>query len=303
MQVSVVIPTLNGARYLPMMFQALKQQTVSCEIIVIDSSSDDDTEIIAKKHAHVFKKIPRERFNHGLTRNWALQLCTHEIVVFLSQDALPFNNRSIERLIQPLRFPPIVMSYGRHIPFPYTRPTEFFFRQYSYPPASRIIEPSLLEKEGVKVLMVSNVFAAYRKSILLEVGGFPKVIISEDIVAAHRFIEAGYHIAYVAEATVLHAHHFNLWQLFQRYFSAGVFHAQNQWLSNYKRRRDFLKFAWKQMRFLFYHAPLWIPYALLENLIRSIGLTLGKHYRFLPYLLRKYFSGYPYYWDNAYFGH
>ena len=50
--VSVVIPTYNASRYLDAQLRALRAQTVKdLDILVIDSSSSDETVDIAKQHA------------------------------------------------------------------------------------------------------------------------------------------------------------------------------------------------------------------------------------------------------------
>ena len=45
---SVIIPTLNAAKQIRGLLTALKSQTVRCEIIIVDSSSSDDTAEIAR---------------------------------------------------------------------------------------------------------------------------------------------------------------------------------------------------------------------------------------------------------------
>ena len=43
MSVSVIIPTLNAEKYIGELLESLLCQSIPAEIIVVDSSSDDDT--------------------------------------------------------------------------------------------------------------------------------------------------------------------------------------------------------------------------------------------------------------------
>ena len=93
--ISVIIPTLNAGTMIDDLLSALKRQTITpAEIIVVDSSSDDDTQAIVRtKHPEVrLLVIDRKDFNHGGTRDYALRESSGEFVCFLTQDALPKNN-------------------------------------------------------------------------------------------------------------------------------------------------------------------------------------------------------------------
>jgi rhamnosyltransferase len=58
--VSVIIPTYNASRYLDAQLRASRAQTVKdLDILVIDSSSSDETLEIAKQHAVQTVTIPK----------------------------------------------------------------------------------------------------------------------------------------------------------------------------------------------------------------------------------------------------
>jgi len=89
--VSVVIPTYNAARYLDAQLRALRAQSVKdLDILVIDSSSSDETLDIAEQHAIQTVIIPKEEFDHGGTRTLAGKTrSAGDILVYLTQDAVP----------------------------------------------------------------------------------------------------------------------------------------------------------------------------------------------------------------------
>jgi len=80
MNVSVIIPTYNAQKYLPRLLESLKQQTMPFELLIIDSSSTDNTIEIANKYTDNIIVIPHEEFDHGGTRTKAAKAST----VFLS---------------------------------------------------------------------------------------------------------------------------------------------------------------------------------------------------------------------------
>ena len=120
MRVSVIIPTLNAGRWLKRQLDALVNQTVAAEIIVVDSGSTDDTVSIAKGYDGRVRlvEIPRESFDHGGTRNAALKLCGGEFAVMLTQDALPTDDQCLEALLGAFDDPRVAAAFGRQVAWP-----------------------------------------------------------------------------------------------------------------------------------------------------------------------------------------
>ena len=88
----------------------------------------------------------------------------------------------------------------------------------------------MISSIGIKAAFLSNSFAAYRRSALESVGGFPSdTIFGEDTFAAAKMLLNGWKIAYSAEATVYHSHNLTFIEEFRRYFDIGVFHSREKW--------------------------------------------------------------------------
>ena len=124
--VSVVIPVLNAAPYLSDLFAAFARQD-PCppdEVILVDSGSTDGTAALAARAPGV-RVVPIERFSHGRSRNLGARAAAGEIVVFLSQDALPADERWLAELVAAFDDPRVAAAYSRQIPrpdrFPRTR--------------------------------------------------------------------------------------------------------------------------------------------------------------------------------------
>ena len=86
-----------------MLFKLKKQKFVkSIEIIVVDSGSKDDTLKIAEKYqAHIYK-IKHEEFSHSFARNMGAKKASGEIIIFMTQDALPIGDNWISKIVKPI---------------------------------------------------------------------------------------------------------------------------------------------------------------------------------------------------------
>lgn len=92
-EVSIAIPTCNGARYLETCLKSAMDQTFKdTEIVIVDDCSDDGTWAIIKAFARRDSRvrIHRNPSRLGLVRNWnrSIHHCTGEWIKFLFQDDL-----------------------------------------------------------------------------------------------------------------------------------------------------------------------------------------------------------------------
>lgn len=229
--VSVIIPTLDAEDELSKQLAALKRQTlVPAEIIVVDSASNDSTQDIAGRDSDVtLLVINREDFNHGTTREMAFRRSIGEYVCFLTQDALPSDERYFENLLkQMIDDDEIALAYARQIPKGDARRYIELVQQFNYPDKSHIRDKHDLDSLGIKTYFCSDSCSAYRRSALEGIGGIPSPCsTNEDMLAAARFIKAGYKIAYSANAKVIHSHNLTFYQQFKRNRAIGAFLKQH----------------------------------------------------------------------------
>lgn len=286
--VSIIIPTYKAGISIGKLLASLKRQTVNTELILIDSSSPDDTvDIATSSSAHVFV-IKKQEFNHGRTRNLGVQYSHGDVIVFMTQDAFPVDQFCIGNLIKPLEVDSIAAVYGRQIPGIDALPTEKFARYFNYPDKAIVKGRENISEMGIKTFFFSNVFSAIRRKEFEEIGGFPEnVIMFEDMLFAARLIEGGYKIAYVPEARVIHSHNYSLVQHLQRYYEAGVSFKMNPWFLDYTRsNKEGIRFLREEARFLFKQKEYqWIPYAVLEAMFKYLGYKAGLYYDKIPYFL------------------
>jgi rhamnosyltransferase len=298
--ISVIIPTLNAEEQIHGLLISLKNQSVPCEIILIDSSSSDLTVRTADSLGAKSIIIRREDFDHGRTRNLGASHAAGDIMVFLTQDALPEDRHVLENLIRPLEDPTIAASYGRQVPRPGAKPTEKFARLFNYPEIPCIKNKEDIPSLGIKAFFFSNVCSAIRKKDFEEIGGFTeRLIMNEDMLLACRLILKGYKIAYVPEARVIHSHNYTLSHQFKRYFDIGVFLKKNlQPLEDVKTGNAGAGFLKEEIKyFLRNRAYTCFPYILVETAAKYLGYQFGLYHANIPNSLRKRMSMHRGFWE------
>lgn len=236
MNFGLIIPTLNAGEQFRTLLEQIAAQSLPTRKLIVDSESTDDTIKLAKNFGVEVLKIPRKTFNHGATRQLALEHLLKKFsldaAIFMTQDVLLHDDESLAQLVKIFSEDKSVgLSYGRQLPHVNATNEAKFLRAFNYPPESQL--RSLDDKKifGLKTAFASNSFAAYRVDALLNVGGFPSnVPLSEDMYVAAKMLLRGLKIFYAADAQVYHSHNYTAAQEFRRYVQIGKFHAQESWI-------------------------------------------------------------------------
>ena len=302
-RLGIIIPTYNAEQGWKDLQLGLELQGVPSEcILIVDSSSSDNTRALALKSGYRVVQIPKQSFRHGATRQMAVKLMPWaEVIVFLTQDAIPNNRHSIRHLVRPFEDPKVGAVCGRQLPRAAADPIEKHARLFNYSSISEMRTFESRHQLGFRAAFFSNSFAAYRASALESVGGFPvSTIVSEEVTVAARMLMAGWKIGYEAEATAIHSHHFQVSEEFSRYFDIGVHHCREKWLidSFGGAGSEGRAFVSSQIRYLAGHQPTLIPLALVRTVGKLLGYQLGRHERKLPLGLKRRLSGQPDFWRD-----
>ena len=303
--ISIIIPTYNAEKYMSRLLLSLNIQTIeNKEILVIDSSSKDNTVQIAEALGANVIVIPKEEFDHGTTRTAAARKAKGDIFVFMTQDALPFDKYSIENLIKPFfENKKVGVVYGRQLPHKNARPFAAHLRLFNYPSNSHLYSIKDKEQHGLKTCFCSNSFAAYRKSALEEIGWFKNgLIVGEDSYATARMLMKNYLIAYASDAKVYHSHNYTVKQEFERYFDVGVFHSREKWLIEEfgKASGEGIKYILSEANFLLNKRYYYLAHEFfIRNSMKFIGYKLGLKHKKLPIWLVKKLSMHKNWWEKA----
>lgn len=305
MKLALIIPCYNAAAYLPTLLPVLAQwvgrNAAERELLFVDSSSSDGTaELLTAANLGRVLSVDSADFDHGGTRAWAVEQVNAEVVVLMTQDALPTSANVIDSLVAAFANPKVGAAYGRQLPYEHCHLFGRHLRAFNYTERSYVRSLDDRARFGIKTAFLSNSFAAYRRSALLDIGNFKNgLILGEDSYVGGRLLLAGYKLAYVAEAEVYHSHSYTVWQEFKRYFDIGVFHAMEPWLLTTfgKPEGEGMRYIRSELDCLrTQHAWRLIPEFLLRNGMKWLGYKLGKVYKKLPLRLRPKLSMHHRWW-------
>ena len=225
MKVSVVIPTLNAGPLFQEVLDAIRSQEFpeKIELVIVDSMSDDGTAELAKKYADVFFQVKREEFNHGETRNVAIEKSSGDLVALLVQDATPADSHWLKNLAQNFSDPQVAGAYSRQIPRPDCHPLikmrllgwgagQQARRVQKFDPGKK-----LSIQENIETFSFDNVSSMVRRSAWQE-NKFKKRRFAEDILWAKEVLQKGFKIVFEPGSMVVHSHNKSLWYEFKRVY-------------------------------------------------------------------------------------
>lgn len=296
--VSIIIITRNaGNLFKSVMTNVFVQDYAGkYEVIIVDSTSNDNTINIAKKYSAKIITINPKEFGHGKTRNLGAKIAKGKYLVFLTHDAVPRNKKWLGEIVKDLNKKNIAGIFGRQIARSYAVPMEkfFYFKMYG--------DKSLLwNKKNIQFdeIIFSNANSAVKRSFLLK-HPFPQdILMSEDREWALSMIKKGYDILYQPSAMVTHSHDTGTLNLFKRYFDFGVSHSE---IGNKKNKSNFVgkgaSVFLEELKYLIVEGKMiWIPRAFLYNFTKFSGLIAGKNQKYIPKSIKLKLSGYKGYWQ------
>ena len=299
--ISVIIPTYYAQDYLEKLLFALSTQTLKdFELIIIDSSSTDKTVEIAQKYTSNVIIIPQSEFDHGGTRSKAGKIAKGEFLIYLTQDALPFDDFSLENALKVFANPNVSACYGRQIAYEDSSLFGTHLRLFNYGTQSYIRDKDDISTYGLKTAFLSDSFAVYRRSSLEAIGWFKDgLILGEDTYAGAKMVLDGFSIAYVADAKVYHSHSYSIMQEFKRYFDIGVFHAHEAWIlqSFGKAEGEGMKYVKSEIKYLLAQKAWYkLPEFIVRNAMKYLGYKMGQKYKLFPLKVIKILSMHHRWW-------
>ena len=280
MRVQIIILIYRPDDKFRCLLQMIKEQSLpDLPVLLIDSGKGIPYANEIKGMNVQVRVIDSRDFNHGGTRQWGMELCPEaDIYVFLTQDAILADERSIENLVAAFGDDLVGCAYGRQLPHRDAGVFGTIARAFNYPSQSHIYSFEDRKQHGIKTAFISNSFAAYRKEAIEAVHGFPQnTILSEDMCVAAKMLLKGWRVAYVAEALVYHSHDYSVIQEFKRYFDIGVFHARESWIQREfgKAEGEGKRFVITELRYILKHCPYRIFEMALRDGMKFLGYRLG----------------------------
>jgi rhamnosyltransferase len=248
-----------------------------------------------------FIEVSKKDFDHGATRAYGASLSSADLLMFMTQDAVPSDTHLISNMKAAFVDSKIAAAYARQLPREDAGIIESYTRKFNYPEVSSTKSLSDLPELGIKTYFCSNVCAAYRREVYEGLGGFvKKTIFNEDMIMAAGIIKAGYSIAYTSEAKVYHSHSYTCKEQFKRNFDLAVSQADfPEIFSGIKSENEGKKMVLKTSAHLFKSGRFYLlPGLIAESGYKYLGYLAGKNYKRLPLSLIKKISMNPSYFNN-----
>lgn len=309
-KVDVVIPTYKPGKKFSRLLKMLQRQTWPVgKIIVMNTEksfwNEHGFEGIKNLEVH---HLTKEEFDHGETRNRGMRFSRADIVVFMTDDAVPADEHLIEALVKAFeqRGPEgeaVIMAYARQLPDKDCPLAERYTRSFNYPEESCVKTRTDLEQMGIKTFFASNVCCAYDREKFWFQGGFiRRTIFNEDMIFAGKaLLQDDYAVAYAAGARVIHSHNYNCRQQFKRNFDLAVSQADHPELFGCVRSEsEGIRLVKSTARFLIRRGKPWlVPGLVVKSGFKFLGYRAGKCYRLLPKWLILKLTMNREYWKKA----
>ncbi len=293
MTVDVIIPTYRPGEELIEILNRLNKQTrIPHRIILMNTEErlfDDHIKEAVEGPGEQLVEVhhlSKAEFDHADTRRRGMDCSGADFVLFMTQDAVPVNDRLIEELLKMLLSDEkIAVAYARQLPKEDCSFTERCSREFNYPDEERVKGIGDLPELGVKTFFCSDVCAMYRRSVFYELGGFvERAIFNEDMIYACKAMRAGYLVGYAAKAEVYHSHNYGFRAQFHRNFDLAVSQAEHpEVFEGLSSEKEGLKLVGRSFRYFAGHGKPWVIVPFLWQCVgRYGGYLLGKRYRRLP---------------------
>jgi L-ascorbate metabolism protein UlaG (beta-lactamase superfamily)/glycosyltransferase involved in cell wall biosynthesis len=209
--ISIIIRTLNEAANLDSLLNNIKSQNINdlkSEVVLVDSGSTDSTVAIAERHGCHIRHITREEFSFGRSLNIGCNASNGDILVITSGHCLPFDDKWLYNLCQPIINGNSQYTYGRQLgnSGSYYSECQIFSKYF----------PNEINNHNAE-FYCNNANSAISR-IAWEKYRFNEILTGlEDMELAQRLVREGGKVSYVPDATVYHLHNETMRQVKHRF--------------------------------------------------------------------------------------
>ena len=295
MKVDIIIPTYKPDATFCLLLQRLREQTFVVHRLILLNTEQALWEAAGRQFPieerlrelpceHTLLHVAKEEFDHGGTRNLGAGQSDADVLLFMTQDAVPADTCLIERLVQPLEQADgsVAVAYARQLPAEDCGDLERYTRSFNYPRQGQRKTAGDMERLGIKAFFCSDVCAAYRRELFERLGGFESpVIFNEDMFFAAKALREGYAVEYAAQACVIHSHNYSVSQQFHRNFDLAVSQADHpEIFSAVSSESEGMRLVLGSVRYLCRIGKPWLIGKLFVQCAgKYAGYFLGKRYR------------------------
>ncbi|MFC5835699.1 glycosyltransferase family 2 protein [Nonomuraea insulae] len=195
--VTVIIPAHNEELGLPATLQSIKIQSIPPEkIIVVDDASTDRTSEVAKAYGVIVLRPPHNLGSKARAQNHALPHCDTDLILAVDADTVLAPDY-IERIKPTFSDPSVNVAAGNvqtrfaRTPWERGRSTEYLFGFHWHRPIQQLANSPMV---------CSGCCSVFRRSVLMDFGGFPERTIVEDMDFTWSQQLEGHRAVYVSDA-------------------------------------------------------------------------------------------------------
>ena len=307
--VDVIIPVYKPDKKFSRLLKMLSLQTYPIgKIIVMNTEraywKEEGFRGIPGLEVH---HLTKEAFDHGGTRNAGARFSRADIIVFMTDDAVPADNALIENLVRAFsekgpQGESVIMAYARQLAYEDCSLAEQYTRSFNYPDEGCVKTRADLPRLGIKTFFASDVSCAYdREKFWFEGGFISPAIFNEDMIFAGKAVlEDDYAVAYAAQARVYHSHNYTCMQQFKRYFDLAVSQTEHpEVFGGLASEGEGIRLVKKTAAYLLKKGRPWlIPGMIVQSGFKYMGYRAGKCWRVLPGSLVRRWTSNPEYWKK-----
>ena len=230
--------------------------------------------------------ISEDEFDHGGARNEAAKFCESDYLLFLTDDAIPYDEFMCEEMLKTFdkystENSKVAVVYARQLAKSDAKLKERYVREFNYPNYDVIKEKAKEKELGIKNYYCSNVCAMYDRDIFNKLGCFEEdIILNEDTFYVYNAINKGYRVVYASRAKVLHSHNLSYREQFSRNFDIGVSQFERKEIfSQIPSTKEGKKMLMNVSRRLLggFHIIMFVDFV-VECFYRYMGFSKGKKF-------------------------
>ncbi len=202
--ISILIAAYNEESVIADTLESIAKQNYPgvLEVIFVDDGSKDETHAVCHQLTNTYPwlRCIKQETNQGKSEalNRALTLASHELIITLDADSYLYKD-ALVRIVERLHSDPantcavagtIMVRNSRQNWITQSQEWDYF---------QGIATVKRVQSLNQGTLVAQGAFSLYKKSVVLEVGGWPKTV-GEDIVLTWAMLEKDYRVGYCEDA-------------------------------------------------------------------------------------------------------
>jgi poly-beta-1,6-N-acetyl-D-glucosamine synthase len=202
--ITILIAAYNEEAVIPDTFESIAKQNYPgvLEVILIDDGSKDQTHAVCNQltSKYPWLRSIQQETNQGKSEalNRALAMASHELIITLDADSYLYKD-ALVRIVERFHSDPantcavagtIMVRNSRQNWITQSQEWDYF---------QGIATVKRVQSLNQGTLVAQGAFSLYKKSIVLELGGWPKTV-GEDIVLTWAMLEKDYRVGYCEDA-------------------------------------------------------------------------------------------------------